>query len=562
MLLCSLTFSKAASTKPCSVAAIHAINTLNLESFRTQGIGVVFKYEDNLHILTPAHVVEGAQQILLQCESNQKVQSNAEIFKIDLEADLAILKIRKQVELWSPLFDLSVRNSNLALSKIVPSILQSDESFQKMTSALLPDNGLWQEGMVQVPGVKIDTHLLHTYWVEQKTNYWPAFNSMLYIYGLGVVPGMSGAPLFSIGKNGGFSGIIVKTEHNGIRSLAIPAHQILRWIKTALSNNHSRIYSIENIEFRYRYQKEGHELQRLRSLILKDSQNKYLFQEQCSRTSWLKTSGSLRWSDVSSGSWGDGSGQQKSQHYSGLPEWSTPLSLYRNMSTCVSEGLITEHGERIVAAQSKTGRIYSIQNFEDLILFRQLEKIETDLLSYLRTNKKLSNYSLLCSGHNALFPLSSRVGFTKGQSNKDKSFVVNYNRVFRSADRKSKSLLKCLQNGSLVLTLDESTVPSTSLEYFSSQGIASTQGKDHSLIGQVTFDDQRLRGTLVLYKQTFNFDVPRINFWSHKIDVSQGILLIELSTGERALHVAFSPKEGIPLPWLSSKIWLREVSND
>lgn len=566
-VLGSLTGALRAHADTCSQVEITASQTRSGRTFTQRGTAVVVATQDRTLLLTPAHVVEGATRISARCLEGAKL--TASLVRIDIEADLALLE-PNSTEGLSPAFHSPPRQGEIVRANPVANPLASDAGFAAIAGPYDPGEGKLQDGHIRLPMLPAFNPLFYTFWSEHPNSYWIGHATLLQLQGTGVAPGMSGAPIYRFGAVGesnpqtGLAGIVIKTEKNGTRSIAIPAHAAEAWVREALSSRDTRVQSVPDVRVDYEFRKSGGTLARFRRAQILVQGQWRTFREPCPSGKWFgQTSGGGSWGDGGGGgSWGDGGGRSSPASFSGVPGFGFPMySLHRDLGECRHEGLVDERGQSWIAARIGK-RLLQVDQLEDLIQVARALPRNTSLDAALIPTSGLPSYSELC-GKNAPFPAVATRATTLGQEKADESHQSFLSTMYhlKRPGRFSSAHFDCARNGIFRARFTEDLSPFTLIEVYGHNTSTSAKGGDTSILGDLTIDSQRIRGQLKIFGVDLTIDAPRTSTWSHRIELNEGTLLFEISTGERAVHLAFSPnpKLGLRLPWLVTKSWLRAV---
>ena len=574
----------------CQITRIKATKLHNKLKYHSNGIAIALKsahvpyqplvlpeqwrehYEEHnkatVKLLTPAHVVAYSSSITAFCH-NQSVE--LEIEKYDLETDLAILSIKNKDEerLFSPSISMNKWGEGIAPAHPLADPNDSFQSFQdskiydrkyKKIKSLVP-------AFAYLPSLD-SFHLNFLHFSEHHNSYWPNLNSIIYISENGIAPGMSGTPIFTPSHKSAapdFAGIITKTEINALRSIAIPAHEVMHWIINANSYRGKRVqnpdlrYSLE-----YTFEVHNDNLVRTRKGKFNYTDGSIeIFTEGCGAQTWFKNSS---WISASGGSWGDGGGSHRHKNYSGVNvnglRGIEDRSIYSPSLNCKTEGVLLNDTERFVAAKLN-GAIVKISQLEDLtVVQKHLKKNEklTDLL--LRSDEL--TYEDLCLGQAAAFPLKTKSAFSTIQEthNKSRSFSVTdfYSERAHQNHDLQNATFKCSRDIGLVFEVNKGDVHNHHIVNNNHKNPSPilTQSNENSLPieGKIIFGQNRVNGVIHIKGKTLQFDSERQNFWLHTISLPTGRLTLNLSSDERVLNITFKPVTDTPdLPWITSFNW-------
>jgi hypothetical protein len=236
----------------CKIVTIHSLTEVNGQVYAQSGVGWFVSGEEGYRLLTPAHVVSGADAVLGECLGQffpVQLQSRSETL------DLALLKPLSDISSFAyPLIYLKTREQ--ALAEMSPADRNGLKSFHPDHFAK-PLESLVQmqvSNSYQLPGTDNDNPVIKVKSAELDitkmgiAHYESSVNSLI-VETLGIQPGYSGAPLFAhidkpdfsdtdflvntLSGDGDYTtlflmGMLTRTEVNGSRALGISMPMILK----------------------------------------------------------------------------------------------------------------------------------------------------------------------------------------------------------------------------------------------------------------------------------------------------------------------------------------------
>lgn len=253
----------------CKIVTIHSLTEAKGQVYSQSGVGWFVSGEEGYRLLTPAHVVSGADALLAECLGQffpVQLQSRSETL------DLALLKPLSDVSSFAyPLIYLKTREQALALMSPADRIgLKSfhPDHFTKPLESLVK---LQMTNSYQLPGPDSQTPMIKIRSSDGDitkmgiAHYENGINSLI-VETLGIQPGYSGAPLFAHINKPDFSdtdflvntlsgdgdyttlflmGMLTRTEVNGSRALGISLPMILKALPYLMSsqNPHTDAYA-------------------------------------------------------------------------------------------------------------------------------------------------------------------------------------------------------------------------------------------------------------------------------------------------------------------------------
>lgn len=236
----------------CKIVTIHSLTEVQGQVYSQSGVGWFISGDEGYRLLTPAHVVSGADALLGECLGQffpVQLQSRSETL------DLALLKPLSDISTFAyPLIYLKTREQALA---------QMNQGDQNGLKSFHPDHfakpleTLVQQQITnsyQLPGTDSQNPMIKVKSSDLDivkmgiAHYENSINSLI-VETLGIQPGYSGAPLFAhiqkpdfndtdffintVSGDGDYStlflmGMLTRTEVNGSRALGVSLPMILK----------------------------------------------------------------------------------------------------------------------------------------------------------------------------------------------------------------------------------------------------------------------------------------------------------------------------------------------
>jgi hypothetical protein len=236
----------------CKIVTIHSLTEVKGQVYSQSGVGWFISGEEGYRLLTPAHVVSGADAVLGECLGKffpLQVQSRSETL------DLALLKPMSDVtRLAYPLIYLKTREQ--AMAGMTPAELNGLKTFHPDHFARTLESliNIQESNSYQLPGPTPENPVIKVMSSDLDigkmgiAHYEDGVNSLV-VETLGIQPGYSGVPLFAhiqkqnftdadflintLSGDGDYSalflmGMLTRTEVNGSRSLGISLPMILK----------------------------------------------------------------------------------------------------------------------------------------------------------------------------------------------------------------------------------------------------------------------------------------------------------------------------------------------
>ncbi len=413
-------------------------------TFHQSGQGWIIKFTDrpNFYILTPSHVIHGAQNFSFYCK--EKKITELKLIGDSPTYDLALLEIQPQSLIDCELNPLITIN-NIITDKKIEQLTLADFKFD--TKYYKSDFRNWissysnkkydssgfrfieKETENFIAGIMIDDNL------RFKTNSYSSKNRDLSPYNsdifsdFGIKPGLSGGA-YTMAQQSLPLGMVTKTRINDKKALIIPTQELIP-ISFLLLNGgdpwtKNKPYAA--IDFKYEVENLNNQkyLNRTRFMTYKSAQHDITFTELCSQAKfklsssweWLPSGGSWIASTTDSlagGSWvnsTDDSFHLKS-NFTGVPNIQAEVttsenssqiylvwSYYKDLKPCNTEGIKLSDG-RILLGLWDTTQDLSIR-IDDLntLLSFVLEK-EYDFINYINRfgifkNQNDKNFDVFC----------------------------------------------------------------------------------------------------------------------------------------------------------------------
>lgn len=340
-----------------------------------QGWVIGLNGKEDLFILTPSHVIDGASKIEFYCSAKEKI--DLELLGNSPTYDLALLKVAKgltKCEL-KPLITLS-DNPILPTARMTSESVMGNSGFRYAT----------KDGEDFVAGVIIDDPktTIQNRIVEGATELAPYRQSL--ITEIAIRPGMSGAA-YVMAQKREILGMATKTRINDHRSLVIPLAEIIPLLPDLMAKHDPWALNNPNLQIRFDLKNENKTLIRQRVLDFKVGDKEVRFSEQCSHSSYKMSSewqleggswadGGGSWAD-GGGSWADSSGHLHSRaEYSGRASYSAETAnqlyliwgYYKDLNPCKEEGIRIDSAKVLIGINDpQRGRYLKLDDLNALL---------------------------------------------------------------------------------------------------------------------------------------------------------------------------------------------------
>lgn len=214
-LIISVLATTAGAASACSDMLVEARTSVGARTFRQFGQGLVFRARGRNYIVTPAHVIQGAQALTVRCEQGTAVQ--AQEFRSTVLGDLAILTVKESAGL-RPLFNLDRDESTC----------ESDQKgfvFDVRLHYLRPEASAVKREEQALPyGLFVPRHLNQPL---------VGYKQGLLLGNMAVRPGWSGARVSD--ERGRFCGLIVKSSRRYAYSYGITGAEVRQSLRELLA---------------------------------------------------------------------------------------------------------------------------------------------------------------------------------------------------------------------------------------------------------------------------------------------------------------------------------------
>jgi len=314
----------AALNASCDTVILTSFKKSGEKTFAQSGVGWVYSDQSKqLKVVTPAHVVWGADQILAHC---QGIEISMTQLGISPTHDLAILTPRTEKQI--PLKPLIVSSQTIA----APS--KNGSAFLRVPSTGI--RKFFVGNFTQTPAMEFDREDSLEFAdlptaLARETN--SGLDGVLVLSGA-TKPGFSGSPAFE--KNSKTPvGMLLRTRNHGSQSLVLPMDRILALLPTLISGRDP--WRSQNPQAPYIvYKFRGNSLDRVREIVFPKTtgqRTNLVLRELCP---------SGQFTSVVGGDWRDGGGGKSWKNegeFSGLPNKVWQTTFYKGAPACDKEGL-------------------------------------------------------------------------------------------------------------------------------------------------------------------------------------------------------------------------------
>jgi len=547
---------------PCRSIRVFSTGELpSGQEIESAGVGVLFRLSAGrpLRVLVPAHLVEGGATLAGRCRNST--------FPLRLRGssptlDLAVLEIEtKPVEEF--LYEAFV--NDLEATRYIPSTaifseadadLHQRDPFKKNLRKIQPVSVEFPE-TVDDASVKGDAFRL-------QDKYWPGHSNPLIIQNAAIFPGMSGSPIFAHNRHGNpedigkpsFLGILVRTESGTPMSLALN-YQDFRGHLESLDNGNDPWRRENSTGPRIEYQVEEllSHARRVRRMVFPKTD--FYLEELCPTGRFSQTleatSSGLNYSSTL-------------HHYrvSGpdLPQPSPEArlsidSLIRQRASCELEGVTTSKLS-VHSVFFKNNRVHRATQLEDwFLLANENNQFYLKLEDFSPPVSAFTDYSRITSHSrwtygSSLVPASNSGFVSILDPNAQVSYSHSVLQLVKRFQMLKKGVVDVASSGSEIIIDHKDVTLFEELDFGKGKGIRTAVDPVEV---SMTIGARRIQGFFKFYGQKFFVDSPRVNLWSHQIELKDGILQIELAPQGRLLRIVWISGKHEVLQQSFSRSW-------